>query len=271
MSELENPSTRTSSEPQSNSSGQAAPSEENQDAINGEPGRIIDPMLLEEMVKAGILYGRKKSKTHPRMKDYIFANRNGMEIIDLPKTSDALEKAGEFLKEISKKDSLVLIVGTKPATQEVAESFAKKFSFPYIAKRWLGGMLTNFKTLAKRIQHYTNLKADRATGKLEKYTKKEQVMFAKEIQRMDQFFIGLERLSRLPDALLVINANEHMTAVREARRLKIPIVAIIGTDTDPELVNYPIPANDNSKTSIAWILNRLESKIEEGIKEKPVK
>lgn len=233
-------------------------------------GPTMDPMLLEEMVKAGILYGRKKSKTHPRMKAYIYATRNGIEVLDLPKTMEALEKAGEFLKEVMKKDGLVLAVGTQPASQELVEAFAKKFSMPYVIKRWLGGTLTNFKTLSKRTQYYMNLKADQATGKLEKYTKKEQTEFGKEIEKMNGFFGGLEKLNRLPSALLAINANEHMTAINEAKRLKIPVVAILSTDTDPEIVDYPIPANDNSKASIAWILSKLEAKVAEGIKEKPL-
>ncbi len=239
-------------------------------AENAAPEVTMDPMLLEEMVKAGILYGRKKSKTHPRMRPFIFGTRNGIEILDLPKTSEALEKAGDFLKETAKKDGLILVVGTKPAAQDLVEELAKKFSFPYVVKRWLGGTLTNFKTLSKRIQYYMNLKADKATGKLEKYTKKEQVEFGKIIGKMDQFFIGLERLSRLPDALLVVNANDHMTAVSEAHRMKIPVVAILSTDTDPEAAEYPIPANDNSKMSISWILGKLTAKIEEGMKEKPL-
>lgn len=230
----------------------------------------MDPMLLDEMVKAGVLYGRKKAKTHPHMRPFIFGTRNGIEILDLPKTSEALDKAGEFLKEIAKKDGLIMVVGTKPAAQDLSEEFAKKFSFPYVTKRWLGGTLTNFKTLSKRIQYYMNLKADKATGKLEKYTKKEQVEFGKIIGKMDQFFIGLERLSRLPDALFVVNANDHITAVREAHRMKIPVVAIMSSDTDPELAEYPIPANDNSKMSIAWMIGKLEAKIEEGVKSRPV-
>ena len=237
---------------------------------NVAPEVTMDPMLLEEMVKAGILYGRKKSKTHPHMKPFIFTTRNGIEILDLPKTSEALDKAGDFLKEVSKKEGLIMVVGTKPAAQDLVEELAKKFSFPYVTKRWLGGTLTNFKTLFKRIQFYMNLKADEATGKLDKYTKKERTEFGKLRVKMDQFFLGLERLSKLPDAMLIVNANDHMTAVREARRLKIPIVSILSTDTDPEVADYPIPANDNSRASIAWMLNKLAAKIEEGAKERPV-
>lgn len=238
-------------------------------AENAAPEITMDPILLDEMVKAGILYGRKKAKTHPHMKPFIYATRNGIEILDLPKTSEALDKAGDFLKEVAKKDGLIMVVGTKPSAQDLAEELAKKFSFPYVVKRWLGGTLTNFKTLSKRIQFYMNLKADEATGKLDKYTKKERTEFGKLRVKMDQFFIGLERLSKLPDALLVVNANDHMTAVREAKRLKIPVVAILSTDTDPELVEYPIPANDNSRTSIAWILNKLTAKIEDGVGQRP--
>ncbi len=232
-------------------------------------GPTMDQALMEEMVKAGVLYGRKKSKTHPRMKPFIFGTRNGIEILELPKTMETIEKAGEFLKETAKKDGLVLVVGAKPASQDLMEEFAKKFSYPYVVKRWLGGTLTNFKTILKRIQYYMTLKADKATGKLEKYTKKERVEFDKQIEKMEGFFLGLERLSRLPDAVIVVNVNDHMTAVREAKRMKIPVVAILSTDTDPEVVEYPIPANDNSRNSIAWILARLEAKVQEGLKERP--
>ncbi len=232
---------------------------------------LIDPALLDEIIKAGILYGRKKSKTHPRMKPYIFGTRNGIELIEPPKTLEALEKAGEFLKEAVKKDGTILMVGTQPSAQELIEELAKKFAFPYVVKRWLGGTLTNFATINKRLQYYMNLKADRATGKLEKYTKKERLEFDRLIAKMDGFFLGLERMPKLPGALLVVNANEHITAIREARRMKIPVVAILSTDTDPEIVEYPIPANDNSKASIAWILAKLEAKVAEGIKERPVK
>lgn len=238
-------------------------------SANAEPSRTMDPMLLEEMVKAGVLYGRKKSKTHPRMKPYIYATRNGIEILDLPQTMEALEKAAEFLKETAKKDGMILCVGTNPASQDLVENFAKKFSFPYVIKRWLGGTLTNFKTISKRIQYYMNLKADKASGKLEKYTKKEQVEFGKQIEKMDGFFAGLERLAQLPKAIVIVNVNDHLTTVREAKKLKIPVVGILSTDTDPESVDYAVPANDNSRGSIAWILSKLESKIEEGIKEKP--
>ncbi|MDO8467312.1 MAG: 30S ribosomal protein S2 [bacterium] len=245
----------------------------NSTALAGEDSvpqeQTMDQTLMEEMVKAGVLYGRKKSKTHPRMRPFIFGTRNGIEILELAKTMESIDKAGDFLKETAKKDGLVLVVGTKPASQDLMQEFAKKFSYPYVVKRWLGGTLTNFKTILTRIQYYMNLKVNKATGKLEKYTKKERVEFDKQIEKMEGFFLGLERLSRQPDAVIVVNVNDHMTAVREAKRMNIPVVAILSTDTSPEIVEYPIPANDNSRNSIAWILAKLEAKVQEGLKERP--
>lgn len=232
-------------------------------------GPTMDPVLMEEMIKAGVLYGRKKSKTHPRMRPFIFGTRNGIEILELPKTMQALEKAADFLKEVSKKNGLIFFVGTKPAAQDQVEALAKKYSYPYVVKRWLGGTMTNFKTLVTRTQYYMTLKSDKASGKLEKYTKKERVEFDKQIERMEGFFLGLEKLTRIPDAVVIVNASEHMNAVREAKRMKVPVVSILSTDLDPETVEYPIPANDNSRSSITWILGKLEEKIQEGAKERP--
>ncbi len=225
---------------------------------------------IEEMAKAGVLYGRKKSKTHPRMKTNIYATRSGMEVLDLVKTLANLIKAGEFLKETAKKGGGILIVGTMPASQAIVEEFAKKLGLLFVIKRWLGGTLTNFKTINQRIQYYINLKTDKAAGKLEKYTKKEQSDFDKEIARLSGFFSGLESMSVLPQAMVIIDTVEHEIALREAQRLNIPVVGIINTDSNPEEVAYPIPANSNAKTSVSWILNQLGVKIEEGAKERTI-
>jgi small subunit ribosomal protein S2 len=226
--------------------------------------KTMDPMLLEEMVKAGILYGRKKSKTHPRMRPFIYATRSGIEILDLPKTMEAIDKAGEFLKEVSKKSGLVLAVGTKPATQDLVENFAQVLSMPFVVKRWLGGTLTNFKTLSKRISYFKKLKSDKESGRLDKYTKKERLEFDRQIAKLSHFFSGLETMETLPQIIFVVDVSSHLTAVREAKRTKIPVVGILNTDTDPALVDYPILANDRAKAGIDWILARLEKAVEEG-------
>ncbi|MEK7590082.1 MAG: 30S ribosomal protein S2 [Patescibacteria group bacterium] len=241
-------------------------SEANNSTAVAEPS--LDLMILEEMTKVGVLYGRKKSKTHPRMKSFIFTTRNGVEIFDLPRVFAAIEKAQEFLRGIAKKGGLIMFVSTLPSSKELIASLGKKFGFPYVTERWLGGTLTNFKTLSDRTRYYMNLKADKETGKLAKYTKKEQTQFGKEIERLTVLFNGLETLNKLPDALIVVDAIEHETAVREAKRLKIPVVALINSDTNPETISYPIPGNSMAKSSVAWVLNKLEESISAGIKDK---
>jgi small subunit ribosomal protein S2 len=231
-----------------------------------EGGGGVDLALLEKMTEAGILYGRRKNKTHPRMRRFIFVTRNGSEIFDLEKTINYLEKAGDFLKSIAQKKSVILCVGTTPVARDLIKNFAKKFDYPFVVERWLGGTLTNFKTLSKRLQYYIKLKDDREAGRFERYTKKERLQFNKEIERLTKLFGGLEKLKQLPHAVLIIGSTSHDTAVREARIAKIPIVSIISTDADPEIINYPIPANDRARSSIALVLESLEKKVEEGIK-----
>jgi small subunit ribosomal protein S2 len=223
----------------------------------------VDLPVLEEMMKAGLFIGKKSSKTHPRMKPLIFGVRNGVSIIDLEETLKKINAAMEFVKEKVAK-GIILLVGTTPSSGTPIEEMAKRLGLPFVTKRWLGGTLTNFKTLSKRIAYFKKLKSDKESGRLDKYTKKERLEFDREIRKMSDMFGGLETMQVLPDALFIVSANDHITAVREASRLKIPVIAIINTDTDPELVNYPIPANDRSKSSIDWILGRLEKAIEEG-------
>lgn len=234
-------------------------------------GKGADTALLETMAKAGVWYGRRKSKTNPRMRPFIFSTRNGIEIFDLVQTQEYLARAGSFLQSVVAEGGSVLVVGTTPAGQELTRALAEKFGFPCVTERWLGGTLTNFKTLSTRIQHFIKLRADRDAGRLEKYTKKERSDFDKEIRRLTMLFGGLEKLTELPKALLVIGATAHETALREAKRLKLPVVAMVNSDMSPEVVSYPIPANDSAKASITWILEALTSYLEAGKAEAAVR
>lgn len=220
-----------------------------------------DLQELEEMMKAGLSFGHKKSKTHPRMKPYIFATRNGIEIIDLVQTLQLLEKAMEFLKSKLAEKGIILLVGTTPAAKDIVEKFAGKTGFPYVTERWLGGTLTNFKTLSKRISYFKKLKADRGSGKFDKYTKKERLDIDREIEKLTIKFSGVENMEKLPDVLFVVGVSHHLTAVREAKRMKIPVIAMVNTDINPEIVDYPIPANERSRLSIEWILSKLEEAV----------
>ena len=229
---------------------------------NGEEAPANLP-VLEEMSKTGLFLGHQKSKTHPRMRPFIFTTRNGLEIIDLSQTLQALEQALDFIKSKVAAGGSVLLVGTTPASKAVTEEFAKKLNFPYVTERWLGGTLTNFKTLAKRIAYFKKLRSDRQAGKFDKYTKKERLDFDREIAKLTLKFSGTENMEILPQVMFVVDANAHIAAIREAKRTNIPVVGVVNTDVDPAAVDYPIPANDRSRTGLEWIFAKLESAINE--------
>lgn len=230
--------------------------------------RTADAAMMEEMAKAGVLFGRKRTRTNPRMRKYIFTNRNGMEIFDLTQTIDMIARAQEFIKEVVKTGRPVLLVGTEPASIEAVKALGEKFAFPFVAERWLGGTLTNFESLSKRLAYYMGLKVDKETGKLDKYTKKERVVIEKQIERLTRLFGGLERLSSLPGAVIIFGADAHEIAVAEGNRMKIPVVAVANSSANPDVLNYIIPANDNSRSSITWIASKVAEAIESGMREK---
>lgn len=222
-----------------------------------------DLPVVEEMMKLGLLWGHKKSKTHPRMKPYIFTTRNGIEIIDLSQTLKALDKAMEFIKSVIAARGVILLVGTTPASKTAVEETAKSLGLPYVTERWLGGTLTNFKTLSKRIAYFKKMRADRASGKFDKYTKKEKLVIDEEIKKLTLKFSGVENMENIPQALFLLEIPHHLTAVREAKRLGIPLIALVNTNVNPELIDYPIFANDRSKAGIEWILNKFKSIVEQ--------
>ncbi|MBI5306674.1 30S ribosomal protein S2 [Candidatus Wolfebacteria bacterium] len=218
---------------------------------------------VKEMISVGAMFGHKKTKTNPKFKNFIFTSRSGVEIIDLTKTLSFLEKAGEFLKDQIKQGKTIVFVATQPAAWETIENLAKKFNMPYVKRRWIGGLLTNFKSLSGRLEYFKKTKAGMAKGEFEKYTKKERSIINKNIAKMEDLFGGLENLTSLADVLFVVDSSikGHMTAIREAKIIKIPIVAIIDSDDNPEIINYPIPANDHAKMSIDWIINKIAEKM----------
>jgi len=224
---------------------------------------IITDELIKEMANLGVIFGHKKSKTHPRMRPYIGLSRNEIEILDPQATLTSLAKAIEFMKEKIKSGGLIISVGTLPAMREAIKEFSVKFNLPYVTTRWLGGTLTNFKVIGQRLAYYQDLKAKKESGELGKYTKKEQLKFNEQIKKLSQVFDGLINLKRLPDAVFVVDIDEHDTAVREARRLNIPVIAVIDSDDDPELVDYPVFASDHTKSSIEWIMAKIKEGIEE--------
>lgn len=221
----------------------------------------LDETVLSEMAEFGVIYGHKKSKTHPFMKPFIIDNRNEIELLNPEEVISSLGKAVEFLTSKMKQGMLLLLVGTSPSAKGEVEKFASEFEFPYVINRWLGGTLTNFKVINKRNSYYQDLKEKRDKGELAKYTKKEQLRFSREVEKLKRNFEGLIRLNRLPDVLFIVDIQKHDIAVKEARHLNIPIVAIIDTDDDPRLVQYPIFASDHSKKGIEWIIENIKKNL----------
>jgi small subunit ribosomal protein S2 len=221
-----------------------------------------------EMIEAGVFYGRKKSKTNPKMRQFILVSRGGIEIINLAKTMEAMDKALAFLEEKVRNGGLVLLLGTEPAAEEGVAKLAAKFKLPYVTNRWAGGTLTNFKVVSKRIEYMKKLRADFASGALEKYTKKERLELDKELRRLGELFGGLESLTKEPDVLVVIDPNLHNTAVREANRMKIPVIALANLDAEPDELDYLVPGNNKAKKSIEWFLGKIERALAEGFAQK---
>jgi small subunit ribosomal protein S2 len=213
------------------------------------------------MIAAGVAAGRKKSKTNPKMDPFIFTYSRGLAVFDIAQTLARIDAAAVFLKEIMDAQRSILIVGSQPAARDLVQALAERRGFAYVVNRWIGGLLTNFKTISERIAYFKKLKADKASGALEKYTKKERLEFDRLMANMAVAFGGVQDMPDLPGALVVVDALAHDIAVREAKRMRIPVVAVMSNDNDPSAIAYPIPANDNTRSSVAWILNRIESKL----------
>lgn len=218
------------------------------------------------MLKAGMHFGHRTNRWHPKMKQYIFTDKKGVYIIDLNKSREKLAEAMEFMSQLISEGKSVLFVGTKNQVKSGLKKMAEETGMPYIVGKWLGGYLTNFAVVKKSVQKYKDLVENRDSGKLDKYTKKEQLDFAREIKKLEERVGGLTTLNKLPDALFVWDIKEEETAITEALTRNIPIIAVCDTNVNPELVNYPIPANDDSTKTISLLLGTIKDVILEAKK-----
>lgn len=226
------------------------------------PG-AVDPEV-EEMMAAGVHLGHAHAKRHPAMAPYLWGVRNNVEIIDLTKTKEKLAEALAFLRNAAKGSKLVLFVGTRPAAKNLIREIATDLEYPYVDQRWIGGTLTNFKVIFKRIETLEGLEEERTSGGFEKYAKIERLRKDAEINRLKESFDGLRRLRALPAAVVIIDIVHDQLALKEAKRLNIPVVALTDTNTNPRLVEYPIPSNDDAKRAVAYMLERIKSSILQG-------
>ena len=219
---------------------------------------------MKQLLEAGVHFEHQTRRWNPKMAEYIFTQRNGIYIIDLQKTSKKLDEAYKFIKELTEEGKTVLFVGTKKQAQESVKAEALKSGSYFVNARWLGGMLTNFSTIRKRVSRLNQLKAMEEDGTFELLPKKEVVKLRLEIEKLEKFLGGVKDMKELPGALFVVDPKKERIAVAEARKLDIPVVSIVDTNCDPDVVDYVIPANDDAIRAVKLICETISQAIIEG-------
>lgn len=222
--------------------------------------------LIKQLLEAGVHFGHKTSRWNPKMKKFIFGERSSIYIIDLEKTAECLNKARDFLMDITSKGEAVLFVGTKRQAQEAVLQEAMRCGMYYVTERWPGGLLTNLPTIRKSINRLKAIEKMKEDGTFEKLTKKEVAGLEKELTKLKKNFSGIVQMDRLPKAIFIVDTKKEETAVREANRLSIPVIGLIDTNSNPDLVSYPIPGNDDATKSIRIISSLIADTIIEGRK-----
>ena len=226
---------------------------------------------IEEMLKAGMHFGHRTSKWHPKMEPFIFGSRKGVHIIDLRKTRELLGEALEYLKREAQAGKAILLVGTKTQVKNLLKKTAVETGMPYVSERWLGGLLTNFAVIRNLVRKYKDLMEKRDSGKLDKYTKKERLDFDREIVKLENNVGGLVSLIKTPDVIFIWDIKKEKTAFAEAKKKKIPLVAVCDTNVNPDGVQHIIPANDDASKGIKLVLELVGEAILEGKMEKEKK
>jgi len=222
--------------------------------------------LIKQLLEAGVHFGHQKKRWNPKMKQFIFGDRSGIYIIDLEKTEECINRARDFLLDITSKGEFVLFVGTKKQAQEVVQKEAIRAGMYYVTERWPGGLLTNFSTIKKSINRLKDIEKMREDGTFAKLTKKEVAGLEKELAKLNKNFSGIVKMERMPKAIFIVDTKKEETAVREANKLGIPIIGLIDTNSNPDLVSFPIPGNDDATKSISAITTLLASAVVEGRK-----
>ena len=225
-------------------------------------------VTFEELLDAGCHFGHLKRKWNPNMAPYIFMERNGIHIIDLYKTQAKMDEAAAALCQLAKSGKRVLFVATKKQAKDVVADLAKKVNMPYVTERWPGGMLTNFATIRKAVKKMTGIDKMMQSDAYKSLSKREKLQIEREREKLEKNLGSIADLSRLPSALFVVDIMKDHIAVAEARKLNIPTFAIVDTNTNPNLIDFPIPANDDASKSIALIVGKMVDAIEEGITER---
>ncbi len=228
-------------------------------------------LQLQDLLEAGVHFGHQTRRWNPKMRRFIFAERSGIYLIDLQKTLRQLQKAQQLLREVVMQGENVLFVCTKRQLNMIVKAEAERCGAHYVTERWLGGTLTNFQTMKKQIRRLKEIEQGLADGAFEFFTKKEQLQFERERQKLNRNLEGIKNLGRLPKAMFVVDAKKERIAVAEATKLEIPVIAIVDTNADPDLITVPIPGNDDAIRSVSLITQALVDVVAEARKEAPVR
>jgi small subunit ribosomal protein S2 len=229
-------------------------------AVSTSPGAVS----MRDLLEAGVHFGHQTRRWNPKMRRFIFAERGGIYIIDLTQTAERLDEAQQFLRNVAERGGSVLFVGTKKQAQDAVENEAKRIGMPYVNHRWLGGLLTNWRTMSDRIDRLHEMRRLRDEGQLELLPAKERIAMSSELEKLDNNLGGVADMRRQPDAVVIIDLKKEALGVREARRLGIPVVALVDTNCDPDEADYVIPGNDDAMRSCNLIVHALAEAINNG-------
>lgn len=222
----------------------------------------------KELLDAGVHFGHLKSKWNPKMRPYIFMERKGIHIIDLNRTSESLEKAANAARQMAKAGKKIMYVATKKQARDIVANAARSVNMPYVTDRWLGGMMTNFATIRRSVKKMQNIERMLSDGSLTSVTKKERLTLTREKDKLEKVLGGVANLNRLPSALFIVDIHHEHLALQEAHRLGIRTLAMVDTNSDPNSVDFAIPANDDASKSIALITQTITDAIREGLEER---
>lgn len=227
---------------------------------------------LEELLETGAHFGHQTKRWNPKMEEYLYGSENGVHIFDLTKTKPLIEEALEFLTASAKEGKAILLLGTKKQVKEKVREVAQKAGVPYVNERWLGGTISNFDQMRKSLKKLSEMKENMASGGYSEFTKKERLLIEREITRLERFFGGLTGVEKAPDIIFVVDTKKEISAIREASRKGVTIVGVVDSNSDPDMVDYIIPMNDDAAKAVEYILDKVGQAILDGkSKHKPAK
>jgi len=220
--------------------------------------------LIEQMFKSGAHFGYNKTRRHASVKSYVFTTKNKIDVLDLEKTCLLLDEVNKFVETLGRENKILLLVGTKAEAKKITQENAKIINMPYVINRWIGGTLTNFHEIKKRVEKLEKLKEDKERGELEKYTKKERLIIDQEIEKLNMLFSGIITMDKLPSAIFVIDSKHERIAIMEALKINIPVIGLANSDCDLRNIKYPIVANDSSVSSINFFIKKIIETYQKG-------